>query len=1251
MRILLNWSGAKWKDKSKEIKKKRNTMNIINKILLVKFLVFFTAINLSAQNKSDKFFNRIIIKFDEKLESEGNNKTIHTVDDFPKEISGMLKDASVTEIQSLETKSSKNAIIKNTFLIEFDKNVDLLSLSKELSKNPNIKYAEPDYIFKALDIPNDALIGEQWHLQEIQAYEAWDLSSGEGQIIAILDTGVDMKHNDLSPNVIPGYDFVNNDNDPSDDNLHGTHVGIAAAMTNNNIGIAGIARKAKILPVKVLQSDGVGATSDIIRGIDYAVSNGATVINMSFGSSVESLILKEALNEAYNRCFLVAAAGNEGLGMIQESVPSIAKYPACYPFVMGVQAVQKVNGQILNSSFSNFDPTGPIEYTNPWGFNYEIKAPGSNIISTIPNGGYRTLNGTSMAAPIVSGAVALLKSYNGSLSHEEIFSRIIQTSKNGLLQIKDALSNQIAPDLSFQNYVLFDTLKIAPGDGDLIADAGETIGISLLIKNAGSNATGVKVKMEVGEFEDDSLIEFIINEVEVGNISTYASLGHPLNPIVLRLSQDIQHNRKIRLKYIISSANGSGIKEGEIVLTISNRKELKGILSSEMTLDPSIEWVVNSSFKITKSGILNIPAGTFIELEKKLVNDGIINGLGQKNNRITIVGPKGFLGEDGILNFEFTDFKNLVLEGDDNMFRGKSVKCEYCIFEDVIRLIGFPNNTSFFQADTIEITNSMFRNFSVQNGFGYISLIDLWSNQFYNIRGNSFDNLSGTQLLVRSMGGSNSVSWTMADNNFSRFVGDLWLDEKSFFETNRLHEIHFSGNNFVSGPSDKSYNLFSTNKNSPEDLISISNNYWGTTDIEKIDNYIFDFWDDAELPLSEYQPILNIPSEKAHGVVWKVEINNVDPQDEHLDPIGLGALKFDVYFNRPMDIAFTPFLTFGVVEPRTQNHVFEDASWNVDSTIWTAYYNVDFRTGDGLNTIRVSSAVDMEGIEIPVEDNLRFQFNIQSNKAESNSLNATPDFAKINLDWELIDNIEVLGYNLYRFTRYVENQNIVYSDTIKINSNLILENYFEDSDVVSDSTYFYMTTFLNSNFAESKFSNSVSARPLEQPVDQDNDGYFSDEDCDDNNPNINPAVTEIPYNGFNDDCNVETLDDDLDKDGFMLADDCDDNNPKINPNATEITDNGIDEDCDGMDLTTSVHELANITIRIYPNPVSDVLNIHVDGHLDFRVTIFDLSGKQVFSSKNKEVIDLNSISQGTYLLEIEDINTGNKVVDKVVVKK
>jgi len=226
-----------------------------------------------------------------------------------------------------------------------------------------------------------------WGIARIGADKVWDKSTGSGIKVAVIDTGVDLLHTDLSANISTGYDFVNNDNSPMDDNGHGTHVAGIIASVQNGLGIIGAANKANIMPIKVLNNQGYGYLSDVAKGIYYAADNGARVINLSLGASTDSLTLKNAVDYAVKKgVFIAAAAGNDG--------GKPCSYPAAYPSVVCVVATDSYNKL---ASFSNVGG--------------ELSAPGVYNYSTYLGNLYKYMSGTSMATPHIAASAAVVMSY------------------------------------------------------------------------------------------------------------------------------------------------------------------------------------------------------------------------------------------------------------------------------------------------------------------------------------------------------------------------------------------------------------------------------------------------------------------------------------------------------------------------------------------------------------------------------------------------------------------------------------------------------------------------------------------------------------------------------------------------------------------------------------------------------------------------------------------------------------------------
>ncbi|TMM04777.1 MAG: peptidase S8 [Actinobacteria bacterium] len=253
-----------------------------------------------------------------------------------------------------------------------------------LRADPRVRYAELDEVVRALRVPNDEFLPRQWSVTKTHAEQAWDLSTGSSQVVVgILDTGIDPAQPDLRGKLVAGYDYVNNDQDPSDDNGHGTAVaGIVAADSDNGIGVAGYCWACRLMPVKVLGADGTGFVSGLAQGIVWAADHGARVINASLGSPVDDLTLTSAVQYAWLRGVLVvAAAGNESSPVLD--------YPAGLPNVLSVSASDQ------NDRLYGFSNSGA-----------RVAAPGEN--STTGRGdSYVSFLGTSSAAPVVSGIAGL----------------------------------------------------------------------------------------------------------------------------------------------------------------------------------------------------------------------------------------------------------------------------------------------------------------------------------------------------------------------------------------------------------------------------------------------------------------------------------------------------------------------------------------------------------------------------------------------------------------------------------------------------------------------------------------------------------------------------------------------------------------------------------------------------------------------------------------------------------------------------
>jgi subtilisin family serine protease len=358
-----------------------------------------------------------------------------------------LKSSDISSLKSFKSVRTLNLSFGNFAVIESEQKLS------NLKSLPNIEYIEPNFTYKAFVSPTDTNFSKQWGLHndgknsgsiwspgkkgiDISAIEAWKITKGSRTVkIAVIDTGVDYNHPDLSKNImindvelngtagvdddnngyvddIYGYDFGNNDNDPMDGHGHGTHCAGVIGASHNAQGIAGVMANVQILPIKFLKDNGSGTLEGAIGAIDYAISRGVDIMSNSWGGPGNSQALKEAIMRARDAGItFVAAAGNSN-----EDNDSVMTLPAGYD-LENIISVGALDGKGKKAGFSNYGKNS-----------VHVFAPGVDIYSTVQNGGYKKMSGTSMACPHVAGVAGLILSSEPNMSYTDIRARLMSTS-------------------------------------------------------------------------------------------------------------------------------------------------------------------------------------------------------------------------------------------------------------------------------------------------------------------------------------------------------------------------------------------------------------------------------------------------------------------------------------------------------------------------------------------------------------------------------------------------------------------------------------------------------------------------------------------------------------------------------------------------------------------------------------------------------------------------------------------------------
>ena len=1004
-------------------------------------------------------------------------------------------------------------------LADQDKTEEAVKYLTELGRLQKVDY---DYIMgvtadtESVDVSCNPDYDKHKHHHTHKIPDGWKYATDNGKnpggssdvVIAVIDTGVDYNHLDLRNNIwknsaeiadngkdddgngyiddVYGWDCVGDDNDPMDDNGHGTHVAGIVAAENNKIGGIGVAYNCKVMVLKAGNSSGYFNNSDIAEAIQYAYMNGASVINMSFGGSSISIAVEEALENAYNTCVLVAAAGNDGL--CNQPGCGIPMYPASLTYVIGVMSTDENATRI--SSFSNFDE-------HPYNkFEYEVFAVGEAVPSTWPDNRYATLNGTSMAAPTVAGVAALLRSYYSDremYSTKFIQSQIVNTGtvkldgEHAVVDIYGALTKTPKPAVNLYDYYIDDGTAISSANnGNGVIDAGETVRLYISLHNRGGVASDASASIDTERSEGltDPYFTFINTNITLSDIGTYSvrESGDKYFEIIVDSDcpNDYLVNFNIRFTYkngMDENDNTNYSGEGVAQFNVSRGFYLPATITENTVYKADKLYIVGQDVVIPEGVTVTFEEGCEIQFyddseyytSPRILSYGksIFNGTKDKMISIT--------PNERHMNYV------CVVQGD--------VEMNYCDCINV--LVGSIDVNTSAQSTTLKpmfVNNSNMRTSSTPGGYIY---------HIYG--GKTGDGPGGSKLLVNcTYGKTKSVYY---QNCYIEIMGlqmtidalrinnCLLVNSGTNISPNLSVGESFKDNMFISCEP-KGY--FSTGKNYINGLIA--NNYFlhsiaGEVDLAHLSGFDFKpqsvpennafceiYQQYASQTINNYigndgTPVVDVYGSLSDpSLLWPyvVSVEMFDKDDNVVTTIGKEEIKVRVTFNRPMDTTKDTFVTFGTIEPYADYRI--DGEY-INDTVWEGTYTLKAQIENGQNFLKVNNACAAEDQTKTVfGEYFLHEFTIDTTAAMSMNLQAVALDEGIKLTFLQDDYDTLLGYNIYRSTEKDGNY-------VRLNPTILMaeETTFLDDNAEPGKTYWYTYTVVLSDFTESNPAGKVVA--------------------------------------------------------------------------------------------------------------------------------------------------------------------------------
>ena len=622
-------------------------------------------------------------------------------------LTGDIKNRAPRKAKALSGREIIEPNLSKLYCLKFEETEErnVLQAVEMLKSLNEVEFAEPNYLAfiqsteESATYQREPLYLGQWGLNAIKLPQLWAMDKVEETrpIIAILDTGVDITHPDLADNIwtntneadgasytdddangyvddVHGWDFVAGTpiiGNGMDRNGHGTHcAGIAAAVGNNGKGITGANPDALILPIKVMGDDGTGDIATICRGIDYATAAGAHVLSMSFGGGLSAAEYQALCKTMTSYAVLVGAAGNSGfdINAFNSIIPS-PSFPGAFDVVIGVMASNALG---LPAGFTNYDPDGPffsrynmdkafstdVTWNDEAMWNYDVMAPGVGIMSTYLNGSYKSLNGTSMATPMVAGAISRILQVKGFDYARDygLIGDMAMAKDGGLtdLAVFNAYQAASYDETNRQVALALTALEIDDsegGDGDGRFDAGETIKIWPTIRSLWGHAQNIKISIEpYDENTPTDAIEVLENNVDFGWSLNSRGSYKSQNPIRVHVNENAWDGMHLPYKIVITSDNLLARVEQEHVFEVEKIAELQSVINEDMKLYPNKHYVVKRSIAIPQGITLTIMPGTRIEFSEGcyLQSEGKLIANGKPDSLIVFTTHKSASSWGGI---------------------------------------------------------------------------------------------------------------------------------------------------------------------------------------------------------------------------------------------------------------------------------------------------------------------------------------------------------------------------------------------------------------------------------------------------------------------------------------------------------------------------------------------------------------------------------------------------------------------------